>query len=147
MNPTPRSHPALGWNRLVATIPTARGPMQVNYPWIVFAVVQSPYGGIQIHAINERTGARMDRPCSEPNRAFLRVIDWARNGAPNFGLVVIAGRQFQDQLVVLKLYADDSLPRRYAGLRPPHWSVVAHDELAALPAVVGTAVGVAKLTQ
>lgn len=84
MNPTPASHPNLGWNRLQGTLPTARGPFPFNYPHIVFAIVQHPDGGIYIHAINTATMARMDRPCSEPNRAFVRVLDWARNGATGF---------------------------------------------------------------
>jgi hypothetical protein len=77
MPPTPQSHPQLGWRVLAGQVPTARGPFVFNFPHIVFAIAQGQ-GGVYIHAIDTRTGQRMDRPCSQPGRALARVIDWAR---------------------------------------------------------------------
>jgi len=77
MLPTPQTHPGLGWRVLAGTVQTPRGPLSFNYPHIAFAILQSE-GGVYIHAINTRTGARMDRPCSQPGRALARIIDWAR---------------------------------------------------------------------
>lgn len=77
--PTAQTAPELGWRRLVGTVPTARGAVSFQHPHVVFTVIHSPSNGsVYIHAYNERTGARLDRPCSHPQMAFARVLDWAR---------------------------------------------------------------------
>lgn len=79
MAPTPQSHPQLGWRQLVGRMNTARGPFPFSYPNTYFAIIAPPDGGVYLHVINLATGARMDRPCSQPERAFARVLDWARH--------------------------------------------------------------------
>ena len=78
--PTVHTHPNLEWKRLQGTVQTARGPMPFNYGHVLFTIMQHD-GGIYIHAYSERNGARLDRPCSNQNMAFARVLDWARNYA------------------------------------------------------------------
>jgi len=76
--PTALTHPRLGWRRLQGQVQTARGPMQINFNHVLFAILEQD-GSVYIHAYSERNGARLDRPCSNPNMAFARVLDWARN--------------------------------------------------------------------
>lgn len=77
--PTPQTAPHLGWRVLSGQLPTARGPVPFHYPNTAFVILQDGQGGVVLHVVNTATGARMDRPCSQPERAFVRVLDWARN--------------------------------------------------------------------
>jgi len=62
---TPYHQPNLPWRRLA------------DLPHIVFAVV--PRGnGVYIYMYSERNRAVFERPCSNPQRAAIRALDWGR---------------------------------------------------------------------
>lgn len=78
MFPTPQTHPNLGWKRLVGQLPNG---MRLNLSHVVFAIVPGAGGHLNIYAISERNGQTFNWVCSDPNRAVVRVIDWARQYA------------------------------------------------------------------
>lgn len=73
---TPQTHPALGWQRLVGTLQTPRGPLPMNFPHVLWVVTgNDPWW---IYAYSQRTGQVLNRPCSTPGMQMLRLYDWAR---------------------------------------------------------------------
>ena len=107
------------WRVLSGTVNTARGPMPFHYPNTVFLIEANADGEGMLHVLNQRTGARMDRPCSHVNTmGIARILDWARHYG---GLSVVLG------LGVTDLGQDllDALLRRLALLG----AAVAGDDL------------------
>jgi len=62
---TPLTHPQLPWQSFE----------QMRH--IAFAVVPGVQG-VRIFAWSQRNGQTMQRPCSSPQTAVVRVADWAR---------------------------------------------------------------------
>jgi hypothetical protein len=77
------------WRVLSGTVNTARGPMPFHYPNTVFLIEANADGEGMLHVVNQRTGARMDRPCSHVSTmGIARILDWARHYG---GLSVVLG--------------------------------------------------------
>lgn len=75
---TPQSHPHLKWFRLQANIPVNGQVVPVNYPHILWATERQANETFWVSAVDTRSGAWYGRPCSDANRAPLRVWQWVQ---------------------------------------------------------------------